>query len=126
MNYFLLTDTENDCVEKFQILMQNGREAVERDSSSTSSSSGNMNVEHNIRLLNCILKDEVIEVHRKSQESMSRTTLDARKPSEKLIDCYELDAKAFNDEAHVPDRVAMEGVHPKLSLRRSFQIEKDQ
>ena len=83
--------------------------------STTSSSNGNMTGEDNMRLLHCLLKDGVIEVHRKSQESMDRVTLDARKSSEKLADVYELFADAFNDETHVPESAAMEGVHPKLS-----------
>ena len=55
-------------------------------------------------------------MHRKSQESMSRATLDERKSSEKLSDYYELASESFYDEACAPKMVSMEGEHPKLSL----------
>ena len=100
------------CVTRHTTLVEN---SVKEDKDSTSSSNGNMTGEDNMRLLHCFLKDGIIEVCRKSQESMDRVTLDARKSSEKLADVYELSADAFNDEMCVPQSVAMEGVHPKLS-----------
>ena len=82
-----------DSIRNYKLLLENSIKEYETNDSS--SSSGNLSGEHNLKMLHCLLKDRIIETYHKFQHSIDRVILDIRKSSKKLQDVCVLLAKVM-------------------------------
>ena len=76
-----------------------------------------------LRLMESILSDDVINLYRDSQASMTRAQLDSRNSSERQPTFYEAAANKFNNEEYIPFSSSYRSLHPdfyeSIELKKS-------